>query len=939
MCCHLLEAALELLNTASTIEEEQLPSRNTILLKLSSSYLQTNKWQACIDAALLCLNVGIETENKLLEVQSCIILANASQRECNFIEAIYYNRKILDISRQLDDMDQKQISWGNQLECKILWNISVCFNSINDTESALSYAKEYLATIQYGSQESLTSAFSYTGKLEQLAGHYPEALYMHEVELAICKRYRDKRGMSKAYGSIGLVYASMGNEILSQQFLDQQLLIAKTLHDPTALLDAARDQAESYMKAGKVSSAIESFRSLLKFARENHLWNVQCNAYRNIGKLYQIQGTLNFARHFLTEAMHRAAECGMKSEKIDAEMHLARVLQILGYFEEARKHSKEVVIYYEKLIDTSYHYDIHPSVAVTKQLKTCCRDLQDVLVKLKRYEEALEIAELSRSRVYFNVLKRKNAKSNKTCEDVMPLTYTRIKAALKDLARNCVILYYALSAEGFHLWMMTPERGIVKFTSQDSLASCPIGTLVKDCVRSLSITNKGNRCCYDSENRKIVLKQAEKNRLTKSSRAGSGSSGSAIVDKVMGDKNNVQIHGNDETVDDIIPLNAVLKENMTNLVNTDESSISTKRNAEDSHTVGVCDTPKPQFSLKHRKESTPDSGYESCLSRNMHSRDENDNFKSIDINQPAQPELQHRYPLRNGNVDGKGTVFRTQLAQEPLCDKLLKDLFRRLLGQVEHLLSDLGESTRVVFVPDGILNMVPFHLLLNKNKEPLHASLYVSILPCLAVLARHSMKVDDLSTSIAIGNSSLNSAMFRNINGDVLSQESDNSKEELNLVSRLLGIRSISGMEATKDALLNILPDVGIAYIASYGSMSNRFLVLAPNNHREYAVAEDSSYIFDMNDLAHLEMKAKLIILSGCNQCPHGLAEEDNFSFDLAAGFIGAGADAVVIFLYSVPHTARLFIIHRLFRLLEMVSCFQRIYYIGNKEMPLQILF
>ena len=885
------------------------------MLKLSSSYLQWNKWQASIKVAQLCHKAGIETGDKLLEVQSSIILANASQREHNFIEAIYYNRKLLDIGRELNSLDKEKIEWGNQLECKILWNISLCFNSLNDFENALFYAKEYLKTVQYGSQENLTNIFSYTGKLERLVGNYPDALHMHEVELAISKRYKDKKGMSKAYGNIGLVYASMGNEVLSQQFLDQQFLIAKSLGNSEVLLDATKDQGELYKTVGKIPQAIESFQSLLALARENHWWNVQCEAHRNIGKLYQAQGTLNFAKHFLDEAMHRASECGMKDEKIDAEMHLAQVLQILGYHEEARKHFKEVIIFFEKLLDKLHHYDIHPCVTIVECLKNCCRDLQDVLVKLRRYKEALEIAELSRSRVYFNVLKIQSVKSNRLLGGIMPLTYPCIETALKSLQKDSVILYYALSASGFHLWMMTPERGIVKFITENSLVSCTIEDLVRDCVKNLSITKKGNRCCYDSENRRIILKQVEKNKQMAISRDVIECTGSIMGNKVpQGHK-----------ADSIKQIKQNINEQLPNHSSTVQGSVElaalSNHHSEAKNLADLSSNFKPQSSAKVKNYSTPNSVYERCLPRNMHSMFDTERYGGTEANQ-----LTYSYsecPPKHRNSDQHGTIIAEKIASDPLHDRLLKDLFRRLLGQIEHLITDLNENTRIIFVPDGILNMVPFHLLLNKNKEPLYKKFLVSVLPCLAIVSNRDMKVTEISKSVAIGNSSLNSAMFRNINGDVLSQESINAEEELSLVSKILGIRAISGQEATKDVFLNDLPDADIAHIASLGSFSDRFLLLTPNIHRECAVPETSSYVIDMKDLSYLDLKAKLVILSGCNQCPHALSEVDQFNLDLATGFIGAGTDAVVVFLYSVPHKARLYIIHRLYRLLEKVIFYQ----------------
>ena len=919
LCCQLIEATLEMLDSTSKTEGVQYPSKNTLMLKLSSSYLQLNKWQDSIKTAQLCLKAGIKQGSKLLEVQSCIILANAYQRECSYVEAISYNSKMLDIGRQLTASEKGQIEWCNQLECKILWNISACFISINDFENALAYAKEYLDTVRYGSEENLKGILSYTAKLECLLGHYPEALYMYELELAICKRFQDKKGKGKVYGNIGLVYASMGNEVLSRQYLNQQFLIAKSLEDSEVLLDATNDQSESYMRVGKLLPAIESFKSLLKLAREHNLWGVQCNAYRNIGKIYQTLGTLNFARHFLSEAMHRAADLGLKDEEIDAQMHLAQVLQALGYHHKARKHFKEVVIYFETLVDKLHHYDIAPCATIVEKLNACCRDLKDILVKVRRYSEALEIAELNKSRVYFKVVNREHAKSSLVVGEHMPLTYQSIQTSLNYLPRDSIVFYYAMSADGFHLWLMAPERGTLKFVTQHCFSSCPIETLVRDCVRSISVTNKGNRCCYDSEYRKKILQQT--NNTMGISRGAFKGMGSDMENKVQDG-----LKSQDHTEEDIVELDSNCITPATQAIqrkvevrpgalqNTNKSSGLEHENVDLGQTVDFPTTAKNFSSLRGKSYSTPDSGYESCLSPVIHSRGATEYAGTTEADHTLRSDSTSCSKEADDVENDDNAIAKNSY------EGLIEELSMKLLGKVEHFVSNLSENTHLIFIPDGILHMVPFHLLLNKKKEPLHRRFLVSVLPCLAAISKQNAPLMEISTSVAIGNSTLHDAMLTNINGDVLPQESDSSKEELSLVSRILGVRAISGKEATKDAFLSLLPSADIAYITSIGSISDRYILLTPNTHRECSIAENASYIVDMNDIAYLELKARLVILSGCNQCPHGLSDMDTFNLDLATGFIGAGVAAVVVFLHSLPHKAQLCIVHRLFKLLEMVS-------------------
>eukprot|EP00795_Rhopilema_esculentum_P010358 gene10358-19059_t len=885
LCCLSLEAALKLLNNfTKDSTDTNLPTKMSLFLKLSSSNLQLDNTKEAIDNAMVCLKDAIEKSNKLLEMQSCIIIANAYQRSKNYVEAVYYNTKLLDIGRQATALDKERLEWNNHLECRVLWNISACYNSINDTANALVYAKEYLNAIKFGSQENMTDMYSYVGKLLYQNGEYEEAITMHETELAICKRFNDRVGMGYAYGNIGLVYAAVQKEPLASEFLDQQFRIAKSTEDVDLLLKAIQNQAESSMALGNVTTAIENFKSLLKLAKENHFWTIQCIAYKNIGKLYQMQRTFNFARFYLEEAMNRAYECSMRDDEIDAQMHLAQVLNVLGYYEKSRKHFKEVIIHFEKLLNKQHHFEIQACSEISNKLENCCKDLQDVLVKLKRHAEALEIAEHCHSRTFFNALKRKNARRVSHVDIALPLTISHVEKILSEQSNTTVVLYYTLTKNGYYLWMMRPGKGIVKFVSHNSMAAYPLDSLVRTCVRSLATTKKGNRCCYDSEYKQKTLGLME-------------SHSQAIVRKL--DSNTNAPQSLDVIEQQTFEQSSGFEHETPKIeCRVFRSEGGTKYVDDRVH----CSLPNDESPVKIPKETTYDSGYDSSLSRDLKSRDDIDVEKYPLATSPS-PEHADTRENNDHTLDHK---------------KLLRELFDILLGYVEHLLLDLKETKNVIVITDGILNIVPFHLLLDENNRPMHTKFEVSISPCLAALEKQSpCHRSEPSDVVVFGNASLSDASLKNINGDSISYQSEAVEEELNLVAKTLGVRAIAGKAATKDSFMKLLPEAEIVHVSAIGSESDGCLLLTPNSHRQLPDAERESYVFGLNDLMQLDLKAKLVVLSSCSQCPHGLARSTKFKSNLAAGFLASGVVAVVTFLYSMPHKTQLYLLHQLFRNLE----------------------
>lgn len=922
-CCQVLEVTLDIVDQSSFDEENvELPSKTSLMLKLSSSYLKLGVCDKGIKIARECLEVGLEQSNKILKMQCYIILANAYQRENNFLEAISYNSKLLGIGRQLDESDMEQFEWNNQLECQILWNVSACYNSISDTETALRYANEYLKIVTCTSQDNLTKIYSYIGKLQRQQGQLTEAIKSHELELAICKRFQDRLGMASAYGNIGLVYAAMGNNALSAEFINQQLLIAKALNNSEFVVNAVKNQAEAYMKLGNHTLAIEHFKTLLKLAREKHQWKVQCTAYKNIGKLYQTQGTLNFARYYLEEAMNRAKECNMKEDEIDAEMHLAQVLRILGYYEDARKHFKETILYFENILNTVHHFEILIKNSVAKRLESCCRGLQDVLVKLKCYKEALEISELNRSRIYFNILKRRNATTLDSLDTALPMTVGDIEKTLEGLSPNSTVLYYALSENSYHLWMLKPQRGLVKFVTQNALASTPLDSLVRCCMESLAVGEKGNRCCYDSEYKGKQIDGIVSDstlRVDEDITKLSGKSTSASPStRNMAGENAIQGSAIVSTKHKEITTDSPCNAPQTLLTVVDESTDHCTEKA-------PCSTPVKKS--KAKKEKMYDSGYDSGLASSKPCAI--DDTLTLQTRPESVKNLSPDQPFISRELSSAASTETKQNYQGNL-----RELFKLLLGKVEHLLHDLNDGDDILFVPDGILSMVPFHLLTDVNKTPLHQKFQISVVPCLAAVSvKERQGMHQKETAVVIGNPSLFGARLKNINGDTLSYKTENCMEELRLVSTSLGVDSISGQSATKNRFLKESPNANLVYISCLGSISDGYLLLTPNTHRENPVAESSSFVFSLEDLSQITLKASLVVLSSCDQCPHGLSEAKDFNLNLATGFLAAGAVAVVVFQYAMPYKAKLVILHRLFRLLEEVSCSHYFLYPGGSRL------
>ena len=796
--------------------DEVMHSQLSAMLTLSSAQLECESVEKSIETAEKCRLSSAEAKHRGFEMRSYILLANSYHRCGNYVQAISFNEKVLSTGRDLDSSEAEAFGWNKQLECQALWNLSACYNSLGLKKKALKFASEYLRNIHYVSQENLSKAYAFVGKLQCSLNLYDEATHSHEIELAICRKFNDRAGMGSAYGCLGLAYVAKGNKHIGMTYLEQALTMARNLEDKELETIVLQHIGETCAKFIEHDKAIGLFQQQLNLSKENHHWNMQCMALIGMGKAFKAQGAYNHAKHYLEQGMMRAKDLDSLGVAMDAAFHLAEVFKILGYFENARKTYKEVIIYLEKNVNEFHHFEIVLQNEIADKLNNCYRGLIQVLVKLDRWKEAFEITEHCHSKFLCNLVTRHAAVSGCVSERNLALSIQEIMDTISVLPKQTTILYYTLSPTGYYLWMLKPCEQLFKFVKQNAPPSSPLTKLVRNCVNSLGFDSKGNRCCYESDFRKPYLRKSN-------FCAGAGT--------------------------------------------------------------------------------------------NTFSLDDPDTSQSLLL---------------------RGTFPEFEPGLQSI--RLFRELFQLLLNPVEHLLDLIPVENQIVFIPDGILNIVPFHLLVDKTGRYLFERFRISVLPCIGALSLKSISLGlsdgsypsrTLSESeypaengaVIIGNTCIKKANLSNSVGDTLSGQSVEMKEELELVSNILGVPYISGTDATKNKFLEEISRASLVHVAVPGS-SDGSLILSPNIHRKENIAEAESYTVTLEDLAQVTLQAELVILSSSDQCVHGLSENANYSLNLASGFLCSGARTVLVCLWSVPHKVLQTVWYRLYKLMQEVCLF-----------------
>lgn len=215
------------------------------------------------------------------------------------------------------------------------------------------------------------------------------------------------------------------------------------------------------------------------------------------------------------------------------------------------------------------------------------------------------------------------------------------------------------------------------------------------------------------------------------------------------------------------------------------------------------------------------------------------------------------------------------------------DLARTLLGPVA---DEIRGARRLLVVPFGPLNLVPFHAL-PLDGRPIGLTKVVSFAPLAAPLpGRELDRPVDLRRSLVVGDP----AHTATRDGFALSQL-PGAWAEAEAIGRLLGTpehRLLTGERATRAAVVEHLPDVDLLHLATHGLLNE----VAPHSS---SLALAGSEQLDVADLVGLSVTAKLVVLSGCDT-GRGAATLGGDLVGLTRSLLQAGVEQVIVSLWPV---------------------------------------
>lgn len=818
---------------------------------LGNAYSRLGDFETAIDYHKRDLKIANEVGDRSGEEAAYCNLGDAYHELGDFKTAIDYHKLHLKIAEELGDRSGKGVAYGN---------LGDAHRSLGDFKTALDYHERQLKIAkEVGERQREGSAYSSLGNTHARLGDSQTAIDYHERHLQIAKELGDRSGEGAAYGNQGNSYDQLGDFKAAIDYHERHLKIAKELRDRSGEGKAYGNLGNAFENLGDFTTAIDHHERHLKIAKELGDRSGEEAANGSLGNAHGKLGDFKTAVDYHERCLQIAKELGDRSGEAGAYGNLGNAHHSLGDFKTAIDYHERDLAIAKVLEDRPGEGSAHGNLGVAYQ------SLGDTKTAIDYYKRHLKFVKEMGDRsgegsAYGNLGSAYSSLGDfKTAKDYHELTL-KIARELGDPlleGKACTNLGSSFACLGqVPVAIEYYELAIALFNN------------IRD---RLQLNDEWKISLRDQYQRlytalwRLILKEGKVTKALFSAEKG----------RAQGLK-------------DLMELNYVFKENDAELTKKDRTfhelfnrlppNTIFMATAEKELILWVC---QPGKEVEFRRKEV------SC---------------EYEINSFFQSLLEKISATDNVQCEDRSLELtkdkRLTDKRSPKCDRQTQDLhsqeraLRTLYDIIIDPIQDLLSGSELIFVPDGPLCLAPFAAFMGPDYKYLCESFRIRVAPSLTSLK--------MIADCPVGHHLTSGVLLV---ADPWVQDVTTlpplpfAREEVQMISRVLGSTPLIGIQATKDEVLKRLDSVALVHFAAHGSMEAGEIALAPQNG-------DMDFILTMKDVKRVQMRARLVVLSCCHSA-HGEIKAEGV-VGIARAFLGAGARSVLVSLWAIDDEATL---------------------------------
>ena len=224
--------------------------------------------------------------------------------------------------------------------------------------------------------------------------------------------------------------------------------------------------------------------------------------------------------------------------------------------------------------------------------------------------------------------------------------------------------------------------------------------------------------------------------------------------------------------------------------------------------------------------------------------------------------------------------------------------YRMLISPV----ADVLEESEIIVVPDRSLNQVPFSALMDEGGRYLSETFRIRIVPSLTTLKLIKDSTPDYHSqtgALIVGDPDVGWVHYKGTKMFV--SRLPCAGNEAAMIARLLAVQPLLGQDATKQAVLERLHSVSLIHFAAHGNAERGEIALSHAGSLN-RIPEEKDYLLMMSEIAQVQLRAKLVVLSCCHSACGQIGVEGVIG--IARAFLGSGARSVLVALWAISDKA-----------------------------------
>ncbi|NEP01391.1 MAG: CHAT domain-containing protein [Symploca sp. SIO2E9] len=451
---------------------------------------RTSQFKASLDFLQPALEIYRKIRNLEKEGYCLSSLGNVYDFFGEYQKAIQYHQQSLEIAGKI----------GNSaVEGMCLGNLGKSYLSLGEYKKAIDcHQKSFQIAQSIGNRHGETISLGAIGATLYCQGKYAEALNYHQRQLALAKEIGDNLEAVHALGNLGLFFHSINQEQQAKDYFEKAMKISQKI-------GARSEEAATLSNLGiacRNDQAIEYFQQSLKIQREIGNRTGEASSLSGLGIVYRYLAKYQQAIVYFQEAIVIAQEIGDRFGEAKYLGNLGMTSTLMLNYQQAIEYEQQALTIAQEIDDRgtegfalhqlgfallNYGYSTKAETALRLAMETreslrggledshkisiCDLQsdtyslLQQALAIQQKHQEALEIAERSRTRAFVELLyKRLSDNSVEVADEkILPPTIEQIRQIAQE-QQATIVEYSIINLDYLFIWVIKPI-GEIEFRS------------------------------------------------------------------------------------------------------------------------------------------------------------------------------------------------------------------------------------------------------------------------------------------------------------------------------------------------------------------------------------------------------------------------------------------------------------------------------------------